>query len=63
MFRIRRIHDDARPIDQNAIVQVKAIMKSNFSTLSEEKLDEVSMQLKDLQDLMTIKFLITHLTY
>jgi len=36
MFRIRRIHDDARPVDQNAIEQVKAIMKSHFSTLSEE---------------------------
>ena len=47
MFRIRRIHDDARPVDQNAIGQVKAIMKSNFSTLSEEKLDEISIQLKD----------------
>ena len=47
MFRIRRIHDDARPVDQNAIEQVKAIMKSHFSTLSEEKLDEISMQLKD----------------
>jgi len=47
MFKIRRIHDDARPVDQNSIEQVKAIMKSHFSTLSEEKLDEVSMQLKD----------------
>jgi acetoin utilization deacetylase AcuC-like enzyme len=47
MFRIRRIHDDARPVDQYSIEQVKAIMKSHFSTLSEKKLDEVSMQLKD----------------
>lgn len=47
MFRIRRIHDVNRPVDQNSIEQVKAIMKSHFSTLSEEKLDEVSMQLKD----------------
>ena len=47
MFRIRRIHDDARPVDQNAIGQVKAIMKSNFSTLTDEKLDEISVQLKD----------------
>ncbi len=47
MFRIRRIHDDSRPVDQNAIEQVKAIMKSHFSTLSQEKLDEISMQLKD----------------
>jgi acetoin utilization deacetylase AcuC-like enzyme len=47
MFRIRRIHDNSRPVDQNSIEQVKAIMKSHFPTLSEEKLDEVSMQLKD----------------
>jgi acetoin utilization deacetylase AcuC-like enzyme len=47
MFIIRGIHDDARPVDQNAIEQVKAIMRSHFSTLSEEKLDEISMQLKD----------------
>ena len=47
MFRIRRIHDDTRPVDQNAVEQVKAIMKSHFSTLPEEKLDEVSAQLND----------------
>jgi hypothetical protein len=47
MFRIRRIHDDTRPVDQISIKQVKAILKSNFSTLSEEKLDEISLQLKN----------------
>jgi acetoin utilization deacetylase AcuC-like enzyme len=47
MFRIRRIHDDTRPVDQRAIEQVKSILKSHFPSLSGEKLDEVSMQLKD----------------
>ncbi|MGF1585054.1 MAG: histone deacetylase family protein [Bacteroidales bacterium] len=47
MFRIRRIHDDARPVDLSAIEQVKSIMKSHFSSLTDEKLDEISIQLKD----------------
>jgi acetoin utilization deacetylase AcuC-like enzyme len=47
MFIIRRIHDDARPVDRVAIEQVKQIMKSNFSSLSEEKVDVISLQLKD----------------
>jgi acetoin utilization deacetylase AcuC-like enzyme len=47
MFIIRHIHDDSRPVDQNAIEQVKAIIKSHFPSLSDKKLDEISMQLKD----------------
>jgi acetoin utilization deacetylase AcuC-like enzyme len=47
MFRIRRIHDDTRAVDQSAIDQVKAILRSHFSVLTDEKLDEISIQLKD----------------
>jgi hypothetical protein len=40
MFRIRRIHDEVLPGNRNALDQVKAIMRSRFSAVPVEEIDQ-----------------------
>ncbi len=47
MFRIRLIYDDTLPQDKNVISQVQTIVRSQFSLLSEEEIQELSEQLKN----------------
>ena len=47
MFRIRRILDETRTVDRESIDQVREILKSHFTSLSQEKLDEIREQLRD----------------
>ena len=47
MFRIRKISDDLFPMNRMAVDQVKEIMRSQFSSLREEQIQAVSMQLQD----------------
>lgn len=47
MFRIRRVADDLYPMNRQAVVQVKEIMRSQFSAVREEKIQAISEQLHD----------------
>ncbi|MGC9323940.1 MAG: histone deacetylase family protein [Desulfomonilia bacterium] len=47
MFRIRRVYDDSLPIDREAISQVKAILKSQFSALSESEIRNLPQTLRN----------------
>ena len=45
MFRIRRIHDEVLPGNRNALDQVKAILRSRFSAVSSEEIDQLGHHL------------------
>jgi acetoin utilization deacetylase AcuC-like enzyme len=47
MFKIRRIYDDVLPGNRNALDQVKAIMRSRFSEVSAEEIDQLGHHLRD----------------
>ncbi len=47
MFRIRRIHDDSLPINREAIAQVQAIMRDQFSGASERDITGIAAKLRD----------------
>ena len=47
MFRIRRIIDDVRDRDKEAISQVQAILHHHFSLISQEEIEFLSRLLKD----------------
>ena len=42
MFRIRRIHDDALPVNREAILQVKAILAEQFADAPKRDIDSLS---------------------
>ncbi|MCF8092375.1 MAG: acetylpolyamine amidohydrolase, partial [Desulfotignum sp.] len=45
MFRIRRIFDDAIPVNQDAIRQVKAIIQKRFPAVSEQEITHLGDKL------------------
>jgi len=45
MFRIRRVADDLYPMNRHAVEQVKEIMRSQFPSVKEEKIQAISEQL------------------
>lgn len=47
MLRIRRIYDEVLPGNRNALDQVKVIMRSRFSAISEEEIDQLGRYLHD----------------
>jgi acetoin utilization deacetylase AcuC-like enzyme/GNAT superfamily N-acetyltransferase len=47
MFRIRQIYDDVLPINQLAIAQVQAILRSQFPLLKEEEISPLPEKLRD----------------
>jgi len=47
MFRIRRIYDDTLPVDKDAIVQVQQILLEQFPLLWQEKIAELTEQLRN----------------
>jgi acetoin utilization deacetylase AcuC-like enzyme/N-acetylglutamate synthase-like GNAT family acetyltransferase len=47
MFRIRRIYDDVLPVNQAALEQVKAIMRSRFPAVPSEEIDQLGRHLHD----------------
>lgn len=47
MFRIRRIYDDLLPVNQDALRQVKDILRSRFSTVSEEEIAAIGEKLRN----------------
>ncbi len=47
MFRIRRIHDDVSPRDEETLAEVLAILRARFSGLSEAAVAEIPGKLRD----------------
>jgi len=47
MLRIRRVHDDILPANREILRQVKEIMRSRFSTVSEAELDALGEKLRN----------------
>lgn len=47
MFRIRKVQDDLYPMNRHAVDQVKQILRVQFSSLKEEKVQVISEQLRD----------------
>ncbi|MBE0567297.1 MAG: acetylpolyamine amidohydrolase [Krumholzibacteria bacterium] len=47
MFRIRRIHDDALPVNREAIRQVKAILREQFAEAPKRDIDGLIQKLRD----------------
>jgi acetoin utilization deacetylase AcuC-like enzyme/GNAT superfamily N-acetyltransferase len=47
VFRIRRIFDDIFPRDQDAITQVKTILREQFNLIPREEIDELSEKLRN----------------
>ena len=47
MFRIRRIYDDTLPVDKDAIAQVQQILLEQFPLLWQEKVTELTEQLRN----------------
>lgn len=47
MFRIRRIHDEVLPANRNALDQVKNILRSRFSAVSAEEIEQLGQHLHD----------------
>ncbi|MBU0673995.1 MAG: GNAT family N-acetyltransferase [Proteobacteria bacterium] len=47
MLRIRRIYDDILPVNQETLAQVKAILKSRFSTVSEDDIESIGEKLRN----------------
>ena len=58
MFRIRRIYDEVLPRNQNALDQVKTIMRSQFAAVPAEEIDQLGRHLRDpfLKRFLTILF-------
>src|SRR5688572_11934393 len=47
MFRIRRIHDDVLPGNQQAITRVQELLREQFPALRAEEADKLPEQLRD----------------
>ena len=47
MFRIRRIFDDAIPVNQDALSQVKSIIKKRFPAVSEQEITHLGDKLRN----------------
>jgi acetoin utilization deacetylase AcuC-like enzyme/GNAT superfamily N-acetyltransferase len=47
MFRIRRIHDDLRPLNQEAISQVEQILRDQFPLLAKSDVDKIPELLRN----------------
>ena len=47
MFRIRRIYDDVRPIDREAVKQVQAILKAQFPEVDQDDVEGLPGRLRD----------------
>jgi len=47
MFRIRRVYDDAFPVDKDVIAQVQEILREQFPLLTEEKIEELPDHLRN----------------
>jgi acetoin utilization deacetylase AcuC-like enzyme len=47
MFRIRRIYDDTLPVDKDAIAQVQQILLEQFPLLWQEKINQLTEQLRN----------------
>ncbi|NLX96256.1 MAG: histone deacetylase family protein [Rhodopirellula sp.] len=47
MFVIRRIHDDALPVNKEAILQVQEILRSRFSAVRPEDIDQLAEKLRN----------------
>jgi len=47
MLRIRRIYDDVLPLNQEILRQVKEIMRSRFSAVSEEEIEAIGEKLRN----------------
>ena len=47
MFRVRRIYDEVLPGSQSALDQVKAIMRSRFSAVPAEDIDQLGRYLRN----------------
>jgi len=47
MFRIRRIHDDLRPLNQAAITQVEQILRDQFPLLAKSDVDKIPELLRN----------------
>jgi acetoin utilization deacetylase AcuC-like enzyme len=47
MFRIRRIYDHTAPRNQEALIQVQAILRAQFPGISEADVERLPMQLRD----------------
>lgn len=47
MFRIRRVHDDFRPINQAAIAQVQQILRDQFPLLAKNDIDKIPELLRN----------------
>jgi acetoin utilization deacetylase AcuC-like enzyme/GNAT superfamily N-acetyltransferase len=47
MFRIRRIHDDLRPVNQTAINQVQQILRDQFPSLAQGDIDKIPELLRN----------------
>ncbi|MBN2397915.1 MAG: acetylpolyamine amidohydrolase, partial [Deltaproteobacteria bacterium] len=47
MFRIRRIYDDTLPRDREAVIQVQAILRSQFAALDEQEVAKLPLQLRN----------------
>lgn len=47
MLHIRRIYDEVLPGNRNALDQVKVIMRSRFSAISEEEIEQLGRHLHD----------------
>ena len=47
MFRIRRVHDDVLPINQDMIRQVQEIMASHFATVRPEEIEQIAEKLRN----------------
>ena len=47
MLRIRRIYDDVLPINKEILAQVKDILRSRFSAVSEEEIESIGEKLRN----------------
>jgi len=56
MFRIRRIYDTVLPVNQQAISQVQAILKSQFPDLPQKDIRTLPDQLTDPFKYQVISF-------
>jgi len=47
MFRIRRIHDDLRPVNREALIQVRTILCDQFPDLAQRDIDKIPELLRN----------------
>lgn len=47
LFRIRRIYDDVLPVNQEILRQIKEILRSRFSTVTQEEMDSIGENLRN----------------